>query len=189
MTRPATNVINRLAVFTTGTALLALGAAIILWPTGLFNLPEVVSIARLVDVSHRSWWSSVLGLSGIALTLVALAWLRAQLPRRNAALLRVSQPGEAATITVNLNSVADAAATTLASHDDVRTAQGKAISDCGTRTIVLTATLRHPRARNAVIEAITETCSQIAASTGDPTLAVRTVLRFPKSVTTRTRVE
>jgi hypothetical protein len=189
VTRPLTLAVDRATTLIVGLALIAVGTAMIVWRTGLLPALPAISFEPLVNASHSAWWPWAVACAGIALVVAALAWLLSHLPARRGPTLRIHEPGDRGTITVDLDTVAGAAAAALAQDQGVRTARGRAVTEGGTNTIVLTVTVDHPAAVANVIDRIDATCAHIATIAADSALATRTLIQLPKADTTRARLE
>ncbi|MGB3480632.1 MAG: hypothetical protein WBB07_00260 [Mycobacterium sp.] len=184
------DILDRLAVFVFGVVLLMPAAAVLLWRTDLIaEVPGTVTLEPLLGAAASPWWPWALGGAGAGLVVTAAAWLLLHVPRNRGVVLRARQPGDCGTITVDLAAVAAAAAAVLEGNREIRGAQGKAIEERRTRVIAFSVTVEHPGALAAVIDDIDATCSEIAGVTGDPSIAVRTMIELPKRSRTRRQLE
>ncbi|MDG3013670.1 alkaline shock response membrane anchor protein AmaP [Speluncibacter jeojiensis] len=180
MTRSA-GTLDRLAALLVGIALIGLGAGALIWNTTLVSgIPELVTAPELVDDTGTSWWPWAVAGAGIVLIVLGGRWLLAHTPAAKAKALRVNGPEDLGAITVDLGSLATAAARTLADRPDVTAAKGKAVIDRGTRTLDLTITATSAEDLRGVIDAVDHTCAHLASATGDPSIATRTTIHLSK---------
>jgi hypothetical protein len=168
--------LDRLATLLLGVALLAIGAAMLIWHTGIIaDMPNTISIPGLVSACDTAWWPWVTAASGVVLVLIGMGWLFSHHPAQRARQLTLSGSGQAGRLTADLGSLADAAAAELASHPALRSAKAKAIHDRGSLRIQLEATAASAESLAAAADAADQTANTIAAMIGD-TVAVCTRL-------------
>ena len=176
MTRPAI-LVDRVVVLLVGALLLVVGAAALLWHTGLIpQFPVVLTAPALRTVTDDWWWPWAVAGVGIVCVVVALRWLLAHRPSLKADPIRLPQSDVAGTLSIDPAAVATAAAAALARDPAVDGAKGKAVTDRGTRIIELAVTAAHPNMLGAVVEAIDATCAHLAAATSEATVATRATI-------------
>lgn len=181
---------DRTATLVAGLALTGVGVATTVWPTHLVRtVPDTVRLDPLLRVARSTWWPWELAGAGTLLVLVSLLWLVPHLPIRRSPVLRVAGVIERGMITVNLDGIATAAATALATNPDVSAATGKAVTDRGTPTIELTVTAAHPAALPGVLIAIDGTRADIAQAAGGSKVAARTVVQIAKAAGARRNLQ
>lgn len=186
MTRLATT-LDRLAALIAGVALIAFGAALVVWnTTWLSNIPDTVAVPGLRSTTTTGWWPFALAGAGIVLVVLALRWLFTHSPaaKVKALPLRANDTGS---ITIDLGEVASAAAQTLQQSLDVESASAKAIIDRGTRTVDITVTAVSSPRPDRLIPAIDAACAQISGMLADPTIATRTTIHTGKRERRRVR--
>ena len=186
MTRTAVTV-DRLAAGVAGLALIAFGAALVVWnTTWVPNLPDAVTLPGLRAATTTGWWPFALAGAGIVLVVLALRWLFAHSPAAKVKSLPL-RSDDTGSITVDLGEVADAAAQALTHSLDVESASGRAVIDRGTRTVDLTITTNAAPRADRLIPAIDAVCAQIAGALSDPSVATRTTIHTGKRERRRVR--
>ncbi|GAB7068650.1 alkaline shock response membrane anchor protein AmaP [Mycobacterium hodleri] len=186
MTRTAVT-FDRFAAGVAGLALIALGAALVVWnTTWVPNLPDAVTLPGLRAATTTGWWPFALAGAGIVLVVLALRWLFAHSPVAKVKSLPL-RSDDSGTITVDLGEVADAAAQALQQSLDVESASGKAVIDRGTRTVDLTITTSASPRADRLIPAIDAVCAQISGVLSDPSVATRTTIHTGKRERRRVR--
>ncbi|MEU0494573.1 alkaline shock response membrane anchor protein AmaP [Mycobacterium sp. NPDC006124] len=186
MTRTAVT-FDRFAAVVAGLALVALGAALVVWTTGrVSNLPRNVSVPGLHSATTTGWWPFALAGAGVVLVVLALRWLFAHSPAAKVKDLPLRRD-DSGSITVDLGEVASAAAQALEQTLDVESASGKAVIDRGTRTVDLTVTTSASPRSDRLIPAIDAVCAQIAGVLTDPSVATRTTIHTGKRERRRVR--
>lgn len=181
MTRSVTFV-DRLTALVVGILLVALGVGALLWNTTLLpHIPTLVTAPALVTATATAWWPWAVALTGVTCLAVGARWLLAHTPREKAQPLQMSEPADLGTISVDLGSLAAAAAHNLAEREDVHSAKGKAIIDRGTRTIELTVTVATAEDLPALINTIDGICAHLARATRNTSVATRTTLHVGKN--------
>ncbi|KAA0092774.1 alkaline shock response membrane anchor protein AmaP [Mycolicibacterium sp. P1-18] len=186
MTRTAVT-FDRFAAVVAGLALIALGAALVVWNTNWVpNLPDAVTAPWLRSATTTGWWPFALAGAGIVLVVLALRWLFAHSPAAKVKSLPLRND-DAGSITVDLGEVADAAAQALKQSLDVESASGKAVIDRGTRTVDLTVTTSAAPRPDRLIPAIDAVCAQISGVLSDPSVATRTTIHTGKRERRRVR--
>ncbi|MGU3500824.1 hypothetical protein [Mycobacterium sp. C31M] len=171
---------DRLVSVLVGVAMVAAAAFILLSPTKVFDLPTAIDLGSLIDVTRQPWWPWASGSAGVVGVVIATYWLFRHIPSGRSPAVRVRRPGQSAVIVVRLDAVASAAAEAAAQQSRIVSAQGRAVTEGRSRLITLTAAIDHPDALPEVIGTVTSVCTDIASVTGDPDVAVRTVLHLPK---------
>lgn len=175
MTRLAVT-FDRFAALVAGLALVAFGAALVVWnTTWLPNLPDSIALPGLRSATATGWWPFALAGAGVVLVVVALRWLFAHTPAAKIKDLPLRSDA-AGSITVDLGEVATAAAAALAQSLDVESASGKAVVDRGTRTVDLTVTTSASPRPDRLLPAIDAVCAQISGMVSDPSVATRTTI-------------
>lgn len=186
MTRTAVT-FDRFAAGVAGLALIALGAALVVWnTTWVPNVPDAVTLPGLRAATTTGWWPFALAGAGIVLVVLALRWLFAHSPAAKVKSLPL-RSDDSGTITVDLGEVADAAAQALQQSLDVESASGKAVIDRGTRTVDLTITTSASPRADRLIPAIDAVCAQISGVLSDPSVATRTTIHTGKRERRRVR--
>ncbi|PQP14478.1 alkaline shock response membrane anchor protein AmaP [Rhodococcus opacus] len=173
--------LDRLVTFVVGVLLIGLGAGALIWNTTVVpGIGDQVTAPVLVTATGTSWWPWAVAAGGAAAVVLGTRWLLAHTPSPLAKPLRLNTSGEPGSITVDLGSLAAAAAQTLTAHPDVRAAKGKAVNDRGTRTIDLTVTGTAESADDlpALTEAIDTVCAHLAHAIGDNSPATRAILHI-----------
>ena len=85
--------LNRLVAFMVGLILIAGAAAGVLWWRGAFpSWPTRIDTRPAVDLAGQTWWPWAAGSLGLALILIGLRWLVANLPNRGISQLRLRAP-------------------------------------------------------------------------------------------------
>lgn len=178
MTRTAI-ALDRLVVLVVGLALSAIGVGALLWPTGLVpDAPELITAPALVNAINTPWWRWAVAGAGLVCVVVALRWIVAHLPALGTSPIRLHEAADLGTVSIDPRALAEAAADALERHPAVRTAKGKVVTDRGTRTIELAVTSAHPDELPTVVNAVDNTCADIARATGQMPLSVRTTLHI-----------
>jgi len=176
MTRLA-GAVDRLAAFIAGVALVGLGVALLLWNTDVVEqFPETVTAPGLVSATDMAWWPWALAGAGLVCAFLAVRWLFSHTPASSAGTLRLADPDGLGRVSIDLGSLADAAAAHLAARPDVTAARGKAVVERGVRTIELTVTARSVDDLATLVETADEVSADLARSLGDPSVAVRSLL-------------
>lgn len=176
MTRLA-GALDRLAALVAGVALVGLGAALLLWNTDVVEqFPETVTAPGLVSATDMAWWPWALAGAGLVCALLAIRWLFSHTPASSAGTLRLADPEGLGRVSIDLGSLADAAAAHLAARPDVSSAKGKAVVERGVRTIELTVKARSVEDLAALVAAANEVSAELARSLEDSSVAVRSLL-------------
>lgn len=181
MTRTALFV-DRLATLLVAAALIAGGAAILIWNTTVFDgIPETITAPGLVTAANTAWWPWAVAGGGIVLIVLALRWLISHrpAPKVGRTSLRSSddQPTSGRS-SGDISELASAAARALEADPSIVKASGKAIIDRGQRTLELTATAASPDLLADAARAADRTASDAVTMIGDDTLATRTLIRI-----------
>ncbi|MDV6271537.1 alkaline shock response membrane anchor protein AmaP [Rhodococcus globerulus] len=173
--------LDRFVTLVVGVLLIGLGTGALIWNTTMVpDTPDQVTAPALVTATGTSWWPWAVAAGGAAAVVLGALWLLAHTPSPRAKPLRLNTSGDLGSITVDLGSLAAAAAQTLAAHHDVRVAKGKAVIDRGTRTIDLTVTGTAESADDlsALTDAIDTVCAHLVHATGDNSPATRAILHI-----------
>jgi hypothetical protein len=174
-TRTAT---DRLAVLLVGLALLAAGVGVLAWGAGLIaDRHGAITMAGLVTATASGWWPWATSTAGVVCIVGGLRWLISHRPAPRIPALTLTGSSRAGRLTANLGSLADAAATNLASRPAVRSANGKAVLDRGSPSIHLDATA-----------ASADSLAEAAQNADDISATVAAMLATPISVRTRLHV-
>ncbi|MCV7228016.1 hypothetical protein [Mycolicibacterium komossense] len=132
-------IVDRLGCAVVGSALIALGVAAAAWERGDLPVPRggALRIPWSAAAAASPWWPLALGAAAIALILVGLRWLYSHRPGQT--LGSMSLPGSGATgqLSVDVNTVAAAAAAELGSHPLIAAATGTSLIDRGQRIVEL----------------------------------------------------
>lgn len=188
MTRTAST-LDRIAAALIGLLVIAVGAGALIWNTALFSgIPGRITAAPLITATAQSWWPWAVAGAGVLLVIIGARWLLTHTPAATTKPLPLHETDDRGTITVDLTSVTDAAAQTLAQRPDVRSAKGKAVIDRGTRTLDLTVSVAADENLAELTGAIDAVCADLARAIGDPTLAARTLVRIDTSAGAARRV-
>ncbi|WP_067864438.1 hypothetical protein [Nocardia shimofusensis] len=176
MTRLA-GALDRFAAFVAGVALLGLGIALLLWNTDVVEqVPETVTAPGLMSATDTAWWPWALAGAGLVCALLAIRWLFSHTPASSAGTLRLADPDGLGRVSIDLGSLAAAAAAHLAARPDVSSAKGKAVVERGVRTIELTVKARSVEDLATLVAAANEVSSELARSLEDRSVAVRSLL-------------
>ncbi len=101
---------------------------------------------------------------------------------------RLSGSSTAGKLTVDLNALASAAAAAVLDTPGVRSANSKAITDRGRRTVQLTITIEPTADLPTITTATDHVCHHLARALGDPDIATRIHLRTARTTHTGPRV-
>lgn len=168
--------IDRLAALLIGLVLVALGAGMLVWRTGLIaHTPDTITLPGPVSACRSAWWPWETTTCGLALLIAGVFWLQSHRPSppvRQLALTGSSRTGQ---LSADLKSLADTAAAVLARHPAVRSAKAKAVLDRGAPSIRLDATATSADVLVEAARAADEVATTATAMLGD-TIAVRTRL-------------
>ena len=172
--------IDRMVALLVGVALIALGAAMLVWNSGwIATAPHVITAPALRTATTTTWWPWALAAAGIVMVAGAVWFLLIHTPDTGAKGLRLPST-ELGALTVDLSEVAAAAARTLEQVPEVQSARGKVVLDRGVRMVDLTVIATAATDLASLPESIDVVCSQIATMLADPTVATRTVIRIAK---------
>ncbi|TPG33029.1 alkaline shock response membrane anchor protein AmaP [Mycolicibacterium hodleri] len=186
MTRLASS-LDRFVALIAGAALIAIGAALVLWDTAVLpNVPRTVNVPGLRAATATGWWSWALAGVGILLIVAALRWLFTHTPAARVTHLPLLT-NDSGAIGIDLGEVAHAAAHALEQSPDVDSVSGKAIIDRGTRTVDLTVNAVAAPRPEWLIPAIDAVCEQIVTMLAEPTIASRTTIHVGKGQRRRVR--
>ncbi len=178
-------IIDRLATAVAGLALLAGGLALILWATGdlsrwVTGTDREVSTDQLAEITGEPWWPWAAGLGGVLLAVVALWWLLSHLPGHHSALVALRGSDRTGRLTLDLNSVADAAASEFADLSGVRSARAQIRRDRGQRIIDLVAVCEHDANLTLLAAHAHAVCGGLVDVLGDSTPPTRIHLHTPR---------
>ncbi|OAN33792.1 hypothetical protein [Mycolicibacterium iranicum] len=176
MTR-GTVLLDRIAVFVIGLALLAAGVAAVLWWQGRLAGGRPVQLAEPLRDIDASWWPWACGGVGAALVIVGLWWLSGHRRSPRVRDLRLADDAHTdGTLSADAASVASAAADVLAQHPAVLKAGARASIENRAPTITLTATVAARRSLELAVLAADDTAATVAQMLGG-SVAVRTRVR------------
>ncbi|QNG20033.1 alkaline shock response membrane anchor protein AmaP [Rhodococcus triatomae] len=184
MTRIATAV-DRVVAFLVGLALLAAGAAAIVWNTDLVSgAPEHLTTPWFDSVRAAGWYPWLLGGAGLALTLLALRWLFAHGPASKVRRLVVPTDGAGGVVSVDVGEIASAAAVAAESVPEVLSADGRAVVDRGVPTVELDVTVSLAGGIDTALASTEQVREQLSAMVG-PLVATRTRVRVERGARVR----
>ncbi|PZT99529.1 MAG: alkaline shock response membrane anchor protein AmaP [Gordonia sp. (in: high G+C Gram-positive bacteria)] len=188
MTRSAST-LDRIAAALVGLTLIVLGVAALIWNTTLIpGIPTRITAAPVVDATSEPWWPWAMAAAGVLLVIAGARWLLVHSPAAKTKPLPVHDENDRGTITVDLGSLADAAAHMLAERPNVQSAKGKAVIDRGIRTIDLAVTVEAGENLPELADAVDAVCADLAYATGDRSIASRTIIRIDKTADTTRRL-
>lgn len=181
--------VDRLVLGLVGLLLLAAGTAAAAWQTGVFGgsaRSVAVGVPGAGQAPGQAWWPWALAVAGILLVALGVRWLVAHLPRGAG---RTTLPGTVPTghLTLDLQPVAAAAATELATFPGVRSAHGRAVEDRGRVVVRVIATVEPDASLVAVGAAADEITRHVRLAVG-PDLPVRVHVRSAGSRRERRQV-
>ncbi|GGC75175.1 hypothetical protein IEU95_01235 [Hoyosella rhizosphaerae] len=168
--------VDRIATLLLGVLLAASGGALIAWQLGHLDAvaPNRVDTTGLQDVADASWFPWASAATGLALGLIALGWLLKHFRRHHMTPVHLTAAeGSTGMFTIKPDTVASAAAESLAQTDGIASATGKALVDRGTPVILISCTIEPHADLDDVLTAAQNTCAQIQDAVGDPQQMVR----------------
>lgn len=187
MTRAAL-ALDRLAALLLGLALLAIGAGMLIWDSGLIaHTPTTITMPGLVTATRSAWWPWVTTAAGVVLVLAGMRWLQSHGRSERTRALTLTGSSAAGRLTADLKSVADAAAANLAAHPALRSAKARTVIERGAPSIQLEATAASADLLAEAARAADEIATTAAAMLGD-TIAVRTRLHVDTKRPTKRRL-
>ncbi len=181
--------IDRILLFVLGVVALVLGVGAVVWDAKWWDrLTGTVRAPWLRSAAGQGWWPWAVGAAGVLLALLALWWLRTHLSRHTIGDTRLSGSSTAGKLTADLNALASAAADAVRDTPGVRSANSKAITDRGRRTLQLTITIE-PTADLPTITAATDhVCHDLARALREPDIATRIHLHTARTTHSGPRV-
>jgi len=192
--------LDRMLLFVLGAVALVLGVGAVVWDAKWWDrLTGTVRAPWLRSAAEQDWWPWAVGAAGVLLALLALWWLRTHLSRHKIGETRLSGSSTAGKLTVDLNALVSAAADAVLDTPGVRSANGKAVTDRGRRTLQLTMTIEptadlptitiEPTADLSTITAATDhVCHDLTRALGDPDIATRVHLHTARTTHSGPRV-
>ncbi len=181
--------LDRILLFVLGVVALVLGVGAVVWDAKWWDrLTGTVRAPWLRRAAEQGWWPWAVGAAGVLLALLALWWLLTHLSRHTIGETRLSGSSTAGKLTVDLNALAAAAADAVLDTPGVRSANSKAITDRGRRTVQLTITIE-PTADLPTITAATDhVCHDLARALRGPDIATRIHLHTARTTHSGPRV-
>ena len=195
--RRSTVAVDRLGTALIALLLVAVGTALLIWNTTLFNgIPEMITAPGLVDASESNWWPWAVTGIGVLLVILALRWLAAHRPTARVSRMTLSGGGDdgdsgnttPGRSTADVAAIASASARALEAHPAVVKASGKAVVERRQRTLLIDATATSPELIGDAASAADRVAREAVTMIGDNALATRTLIRVDKHRDTTQRV-
>ena len=173
-----TRVLDRILVFLTGAALVAVGVTALLWSRGVLLAGRPLQFSAPVDDPGAWWWTPAAAGLGLLLAAAGLWWLSVH--RRAPAARRIILPPDGAggtgRLSADVAAVASAAADALELEPGVVKATSRSSIEKGVPTITLTVAVPARHGLRSAVEAVDGVVATAAAMLGD-SVAFRTRIR------------
>ncbi|ULE31869.1 alkaline shock response membrane anchor protein AmaP [Mycobacterium sp. IDR2000157661] len=167
--------VDRLGAFVLGLLLLAIGVGLLAWAVVHFDNATVLTAPGLATAAASDWWPWATAAAGVVLVPLGMRWLLSRGLAEHAGPLTLPGSDRTGRLTVDLGSLASAAADQLNSHPAIRSAKGSAIVDRGAPSIQLKATAFSAETLASAVHAADDVATTATGMLGDA-VVVRTRL-------------
>jgi hypothetical protein len=175
-------VTDRLAGIVAGAVLVLTGLVLIDWHTGwvFTSHPSELDTARVGEVVDSTWWPWAAAAVGLLLGLLGIRWLLTHLRRDAVGDVRLRESDPTGRVEIDLDSVADAAASRFRELAPVSTSSGSTTVLSQRRIVVVDARLETGADADAVVAAAEQCAGEVDQAFPDGTVSCRFLIDQPR---------